>query len=43
MTGLSFKGKEFVSNHHLAVLFLPLVPDEDQSVDAQPVINGTGC
>ena len=43
MTGLSSKDKEFVSNHYLAVFFLPLVPDEDQSVDAQTVIDGAGC
>ncbi len=28
MTELNFKGKEFVYNHHLAVPFRPLVPDE---------------
>ena len=27
MTELHFKGKEFVHNHHLAVLFRPLIPD----------------
>ncbi len=26
MTELSFKGKEFVYNHHLAAPFRPLVP-----------------
>lgn len=32
MTELSFKGKEFVYNHHLAVPFRPLVPHEDKSI-----------
>ena len=32
MTELSFKGKEFVYNHHLAVPFRPLVPDETKGI-----------
>ena len=32
MTELSFKGKEFVYNHHLAVPFRPLVPDESKGI-----------
>ncbi len=32
MTEISFKGKEFVYNHHLAVPFRPLVPQEEKSV-----------
>ena len=32
MTELSFKGKEFVYNHHLAVPFRPLVPDADKGI-----------
>ena len=32
MTELNFKGKEFVYNHHLAVPFRPLVPDESKGV-----------
>lgn len=32
MTELSFKGKEFVYNHHLAVPFRPLVPHEDKGI-----------
>ncbi|MFT4090765.1 MAG: site-specific DNA-methyltransferase [Asticcacaulis sp.] len=34
MTELSFKGKEFVYNHHLAVPFRPLVPDADKGIGA---------
>ena len=45
MTELSFKGKEFVYNHHLAVPFRPLVPHEDKGVgevalDGNLVIHG---
>ena len=32
MTELSFKGKEFVYNHHLAVPFRPLVPDASKGI-----------
>jgi adenine-specific DNA-methyltransferase len=32
VTELSFKGKEFVYNHHLAVPFRPLVPDASKSI-----------
>jgi adenine-specific DNA-methyltransferase len=32
MTELSFKGKEFVYNHHLAVPFRPLVPELDKGI-----------
>ncbi|MEJ0011250.1 MAG: site-specific DNA-methyltransferase [Bauldia sp.] len=32
MTELSFKGKEFVYNHHLAVPFRPLVPDAKKGI-----------
>lgn len=32
VTELSFKGKEFVYNHHLAVPFRPLVPDESKGI-----------
>lgn len=32
MTELSFKGKEFVYNHHLAVPFRPLVPHADKGI-----------
>jgi len=32
MTELSFKGKEFVFNHHLAVPFRPLVPDASKGI-----------
>ncbi|MEO5805069.1 site-specific DNA-methyltransferase [Devosia sp.] len=32
MTELTFKGKEFVYNHHLAVPFRPLVPDESKGI-----------
>ena len=34
MTELVFKGKEFVYNHHLAVPFRPLVPDETKGIGA---------
>jgi adenine-specific DNA-methyltransferase len=45
MTELSFKGKEFVYNHHLAVPFRPLVPNEDKGIgpvalDGNLVIHG---
>nr|WP_313428702.1 site-specific DNA-methyltransferase [Brevundimonas diminuta] len=45
MTELSFKGKEFVYNHHLAVPFRPLVPDENKGIgpialDSNLVIQG---
>lgn len=45
MTELSFKGKEFVYNHHLAVPFRPLVPDESKGVgpvafDGNLIIHG---
>ena len=32
MTETTFKGKEFVYNHHLAVPFRPLVPHEDKGI-----------
>lgn len=32
MTEINFKGKEFVYNHHLAVPFRPLVPDETKGI-----------
>lgn len=32
MTELSFKGKEFVYNHHLAVPFRPLVPHPEKGI-----------
>lgn len=32
MTELTFKGKEFVYNHHLAVPFRPLVPNENKGI-----------
>lgn len=45
MTELSFKGKEFVYNHHLAVPFRPLVPHQDKgigpvSLDGNLIIHG---
>jgi len=45
MTELSFKGKEFVYNHHLVVPFRPLVPHEDKgigpvSLDGNLIIQG---
>ncbi|MEA4837762.1 MAG: site-specific DNA-methyltransferase [Rhodospirillaceae bacterium] len=45
MTELSFKGKEFVYNHHLALPFRPLVPDESKGIgpvalDGNLVIHG---
>lgn len=45
MTELSFKGKEFVWNHHLAVPFRPLVPDAakgigDVRLDGNLIIQG---
>jgi len=45
MTELSFKGKEFVYNHHLAVPFRPLVPHPDKGIgsvalDGNLVIHG---
>lgn len=45
MSELSFKGKEFVYNHHLAVPHRPLVPDASKSVgnvrlDGNLIING---
>lgn len=45
MPELSFKGKEFVYNHHLAVPHRPLLPDPDKSVgaarlDGNLIING---
>ena len=45
MPELSFKGKEFVFNHHLAVPHRPLVPDALKSVgdarlDGNLVIHG---
>lgn len=45
MPELTFKGKEFVFNHHLAVPFRPLVPDAAKSVgdvrlDGNLVIHG---
>lgn len=45
MSELSFKGKEFVYNHHLAVPHRPLVPDTTKSIgdgrlDGNLIING---
>lgn len=45
MTELNFKGKEFVYNHHLAVPFRPLVPDESKgigpvSLDGNLIVHG---
>ena len=45
MTELTFKGKEFVYNHHLAVPFRPLMPDPDKSIgdarlDGNLIIHG---
>jgi adenine-specific DNA-methyltransferase len=45
MTELTFKGKEFVYNHHLAVPFRPLVPHADKgigpvSLDGNLIIHG---
>ena len=45
MTEISFKGKEFVYNHHLAVPFRPLVPDERKGIgpvalDGNLIIHG---
>ena len=45
MTELNFKGKEFVYNHHLAVPFRPLVPDESKGIgpvalDGNLIIHG---
>lgn len=45
MSELSFKGKEFVYNHHLAVPHRPLVPDAEKSIgdarmDGNLIING---
>jgi adenine-specific DNA-methyltransferase len=45
VTELSFKGKEFVYNHHLAVPFRPLVPHPDKgigsvSLDRNLIIHG---
>ncbi|WP_066452608.1 site-specific DNA-methyltransferase [Castellaniella caeni] len=45
MTALSFKGKEFVYNHHLAVPFRPLVPHPEKgigsaSLDGNLIIQG---
>ncbi|MDR4126686.1 site-specific DNA-methyltransferase [Yanghanlia caeni] len=45
MTELSFKGKEFVYNHHLSVPFRPLVPDETKGIgpvalDGNLIIHG---
>ncbi|SDE64858.1 adenine-specific DNA-methyltransferase [Rhodospira trueperi] len=39
MTELSFKGKEFVYNHHLAVPFRPLIPQEAKGIGA-PSMDG---
>ena len=45
MTEISFKGKEFVYNHHLAVPFRPIVPDAEKGIgpvalDGNLVIQG---
>lgn len=45
MTELSFKGKEFVYNHHLSVPFRPLVPDASKGIgevalDGNLIIHG---
>jgi adenine-specific DNA-methyltransferase len=45
MTELSFKGKEFVYNHHLAVPFRPLVPHPEKGIgpvalDGNLVVHG---
>ncbi|WP_218128409.1 site-specific DNA-methyltransferase [Rhodospira trueperi] len=39
VTELSFKGKEFVYNHHLAVPFRPLIPQEAKGIGA-PSMDG---
>ena len=39
MTELTFKGKEFVYNHHLAVPFRPLVMDAEKSI-GEPSLDG---
>lgn len=39
MPELSFKGKEFVYNHHLSVPFRPLVPDAEKSI-GKPDLGG---
>lgn len=39
MPELSFKGKEFLINHHLAVPHRPLVPDAAKSV-GEPRLDG---
>ena len=46
MTELNFKGKEFVYNHHLAVPFRPLVPDEAKGIgpvalDGNPTLSAS--
>lgn len=45
MTEITFKGKEFVYNHHLTVPFRPLVPHEDKGIgpvafDGNLVVHG---
>lgn len=45
MTEITFKGKEFVYNHHLAVPFRPLVPQQDKgvgpiSLDGNLIVHG---
>lgn len=40
MPELTFKGKEFVFNHHLAVPFRPLVPHADKSVGGEARLDG---
>ncbi len=39
MTEISFKGKEFVYNHHLAVPFRPLLPDASKGI-GRPSLDG---
>ena len=39
MTELTFKGKEFVYNHHLAVPFRPLVPHPEMGI-GEPSLDG---
>ena len=39
MSELSFKGKEFVYNHHLSVPFRPLVMDAEKGI-GEPTLDG---
>jgi adenine-specific DNA-methyltransferase len=43
MTELTFKGKAFVYNHHLAVPFRPLVPEAKKGIgEVAPRSSGVG-